>query len=270
MPSENDVRLTINLVPKGTATLDRNLTNKAIGIAIGNVGFRIASNKRDQLAKNLQRDFAPIVERELSEMARMISTMAIGIGNPRNPPTGQLKISGRISQAMLGQAGPMSIASVTGKWAERSKVYLKSKFKKYRTRKWFYNTGQLQGKMAKLSTYHTAYGPMKLTFKPASFSKDTVVSGLGRSSGGQSNTAIAVGKVEVTPLRRIDLGDLPGIGQPAVYSEKLMGRLPMSVRKKLSGRKGKYRPVIEPFLTYYLNRKIPNAVFLKLEDTMLA
>lgn len=267
MPND-DVFLNLNLVVSRSARPETSPTKRAINIGIQNVGFRIATQKKDQLAKNLYRDFAPVVERELQDMARKVAMLGVGLNAANKAPPGTLSITGRISQAMLGNSGPMSIASVTGQWADRSEIYMKSKFKKYRTRKWFQNTGSLQKSLGKASTYVNSYGPLKVAFKPAAFSKNSIISSLGRSSGGQSPTAISIGRVEITPLRSLRLNDLPGIGQQASYSERLLGRLPPSIKKKLAGRREKYRPVIEPFLTYYLNRKIPNAVYLKLEDSL--
>lgn len=267
MPNEN-VSLNLNLVTSRSAKLEPNVAKRAVTLGFQNVGFRIATRKRDQLAKNIYRDFAPIVEAEMQDMARKVSSMAVGLASQNNPPPGVLSITGRVSQAMIGNSGPMSISSVTGRWAERNPTYMKNKFRKYRTRKWFKSTGQLAKSLSKPSTYYNSYGPLKIVFKPAPFTKASVISSLGRSSGGQSPTAISIGRVEITPLRGIRLSDLPGIGQQAAYSERLMDRLPKTIRVKLSGRQDKYRPVIEPFMSYYLNRRIPNAVYRKLEDSL--
>lgn len=267
MPNE-DISLNLNLVVSRSSRIEPNLSKRAIGLAIDNVGFRIASAKRDQLSRNLYRDFAPVVERELQDMARKVATLGVGLNAGNQSPPGSLQITGKVSQAMIGNSGPMNIASVTGQWAARSEVYMKNKFKKYRTRKWFKSMGNLQTALGKQSLYTNSYGPLKIVFKPAPFTKAAVASSLGRSQGGQSPTAIAVGRVEITPLRNIRLSDLPGIGQKANYNNRLMARLPTTVRKKLTGRTDRYRPVIEPFLTYYLNRKIPNAVYLRLEESL--
>jgi len=146
---------------------------------------------------------------------------------------------------------------------------MKYKVRKYRTRRWFKNTGRLQDQLASIGTYRSAYGPISIRFTPTPLASPGGVSSLGRSGGGQS-TRIMIGKLEVSPLRRINLNDLPGIGQKASYNPRLMNPLADSVEKKLTSRpkQGKYRPVLEPFLTYYLTRRIPNAVYRRLEDTL--
>lgn len=267
MPN-NDITLVLDFRLGRTPKALPNLGERIVNMGIQNVGFKAARNRQRRLRANLHRDFAPVVERELQDMARKIASMAVGLANPNNPPPGILSIDGRISRAMLGNAGPMSIASVTGTWALRTKAYMKYKVKKYGTRRWFYNTGVLQKQLRNMGTYRAAYGPMSLRFTPTPLVAPSAVSTLARSPGGQS-THIIVGKLEITPLRRISLSDLPGIGQRAGYSEKLLSPLADSVERKLTGRaKTSYRPVIEPFLTYYLNRKIPNAVYRRLEDSL--
>lgn len=269
LPSNfSDVRLNINLTfGKGKGDLKRPLRD-AIGLGIQNVGFRAAKNRQRKLQSNLQRDFAPVVERELQKMARDVARMGVGIANYRNPPDGTLSIDGPISSMMAGDSGPMTVASVTGEWAVRTKTYMKWKFKKYGTRKWFKNTGRLQDQLGKVGTYRSAYGPISIRFRPTNVNASSgAISTLGRSSGGQS-TNIILGTLEVKPLRRLRLGDLPGIGEKASYNAGLLSPLADSIERKLTGRKGKYRPVIEPFLTYYMGRKIPNAVYRRLEKTL--
>lgn len=237
--------------------------------AVSNVGFRIAKNQQDQLRKNLQRDLGPIVDAELAKMARQVSTMAVGLANPNNPPQGMLAIDGRISKAMVGNSGPMKVGQVTGLWAERTKSYMKWKVKRHRTRRWFKNSGSLQAELGKRSRFKQAYGPIMVKFTPTRVAQPTVLS-LGRSAGGQSGF-IETGRLEVRPFSRLSINDLPGIGQKAGYSANIIDRWVPQIRTKLKGHPNKaYRPIIEPFLTYYMRRKIPNAVYRKIEDSILS
>lgn len=267
MPAEADVTLNIDFTWGGAARFDPNTATRAITTAVNNVGVRVARNRQRKLQANVQRDFAPVVERELLDMARSVARMGIGLANFNNPPPGVLSITGRISRPMIGNSAPMSISSMTGAWAVRTDTYMRWKMRKHRTRKWFYNTGSLQRQMGKVGVYRSAYGPMSIKFTPTSLTGAARVAGIGRSSGGQSNN-IMIGRLEVSPLRRLRLSDLPGIGQQAGYNERLMNPLAAGIRRKLVGRKDKYRPVIEPFLTYYMTRRIPNAVYRRLEDSL--
>jgi hypothetical protein len=236
---------------------------------IQDIAFKAGERQRLNLSKNLRRDFAPIVERELSKMARQVATLALGLSGSTNAPTGSLKIDGQISKAMRANSSPMNISSVTGAWKERSKAYLKWKTKTYKTRKWFKNTGQLQSELKNTAAYHQAYGPMGVKFIPARGTQPTL-SSLGRSRGRLSNF-IVTGRLEVTVFRRLGLNDLPKIGEQATYSKKRLSGFADSIEKKLTGPDPKkaYRPIVEPFLTYYMNRRIPNAIFRKVEQSVL-
>lgn len=267
MPSKDDVTLQLNLV-WGKPKVVPNAASRPVDLAITNIGFMAAKNRQRKLRANIQRDFVPVVERELQNMARDVARLGVGLANPNNPPPGVLSITGRISKYSTNTA-PMNIGSMTGTWAVRTKSYMKRKVKKYRTRKWFKNTGRLQDQLKNVGTYRSAYGPIRVQFIPTSITGNTggTVSSLGRSGGGQSRN-IMIGRLEVTAFRRLSMSDLPMPGSQATYNERLMSPLADSVERKLTGKKGKYRPVIEPFMSYYMQRKIPNAVFLKLEDSL--
>lgn len=262
----NDVTLNINL-HFGKKGNSKKAVRDAVGFGVQNAAFRSAKNRQRNLQRNLQRDFMPVVERELQKMARDVARMGVGFANYRNPPDGVLSIDGPTSSLMRGQTGSMSIASVTGEWAVRTPTYMRWKFRNYGTRKWFKNTGRLQEQLGKVGTYRSAYGPISITFKPTNINASSPqISTLGRSSGGQS-TNVILGELRVKPLRRLRMSDLPGIGERASYNASLLNPLADSVERKLTGR-GKYRPVIEPFLTYYMGRKIPNAVYHRLEKSL--
>jgi len=267
MPDNADININLNLTWGNGKRLDKSDLEKPASLAIDKIGFYAAKNRQRKLKANLQRDFVPVVERELQKMARDISRMGIGLANPNNPPPGNLSITGRVSRYMTSSS-PMSIASMTGVWATRTKAYMKRKVKKYRTRRWFKNTGRLQKQLADVGTYRSAHGPISVKFTPTGLSEGRV-STLGRSRGGQSRN-IMIGRLEVKPFRRMSVSDLPGIGQKASYNRVFMSRFADSVARKLTGQpsKGKYRPVVEPFMSYYMERKIPNAVLLKLEDSL--
>lgn len=272
MSANDDVTLNINFVFSGSKSVNKNDADSALGVAVSNVGFKAAKNRQRKLKANLHRDFAPIVERELQQMARDVARMGVGLANPNNPPPGRLSISGKISSYMAGRSAPMNIASMTGTWATRTKAYMRRKVKKYKTRRWFKNTGRLQSQLKSLGTYRSAYGPVSVKFTPRQVqggSSGARVVGLGRSPGGQSRN-IQIGRLEIKPFRRLSLGDLPDIGQKADYNRSLLSPLADSIERKLTGqpKTGKYRPVLEPFMSYYLSRKIPNAVFLKLEQSL--
>lgn len=267
----NDLNITLNFEfsprPKATPITGQGVAD----FAVQSIAFRAGEKQKKQLGSNLRRDFGPIVDRELSKMARQVATMAVGLSNSNSSPSGSLKIDGPLARSMKGNTGPMRISSVTGQWKERSKSYLKWKAKTQRTRRWFKNAGgQLQSELSQLGTYRQAYGPMGVKFTPQNIAEPTIVN-LGRSRGRPSKF-IVTGRLEVTVFSKLGISDLPRINEKAKYSKRRLSGFTDGIQRKLTGPNPskKYRPIIEPFLTYYMNRKIPNAVFRKVEQAISA
>lgn len=237
---------------------------------INDIGFQAGNLQRKKINKTIQSRLGIIVDKELNQMARGISNTIVGLAGSNKQPSGSIRITGKIARAMKGRSGPMTISSVTGIWRERSKTYLRWKSKKYRTRRWFKNSGELQSQLSKASTYKNAYGPMSAKFVPARIPQASL-SSLGRSVGRPSRE-IVTGRIEVSVFSRLGISDLPGVGRKATYSKKRLSGFADNIERKLTGPNPKiaYRPVLEPYLTYYMNRKIPNAVFRSLEDSILS
>lgn len=270
MPS-NNLNIILNFTFKPSPSVIPIKGDGVVNYVVQDVAFRAGAKQRKQLAGNLQRDFAPIVQRELHQMARQVATMAIGINGTNTAPPGSLKITGSIAQSMVGKAGAMKISSVTGEWRSRSKAYLRWKSKTHRTQKWFKNSGELQTELGQASTYQQAYGPMAIRFIPIKGISAPTILDIGRSRGRPANTFIT-GRLEMAVFERLKISDLPGVGEQAGYSKKRLSGFADSIEQKLTGNNPKtnYRPLVEPFLTYYINRKIPNAVFRKLEQVISA
>lgn len=259
------ITLVLDFSLKDRAT--RKITGAGVADYIArSIGFRAGNIQKKNISKNLRRDFEPIIDSELKKMAREITTLAIGIAGSNKAPPGSLKIDGKISKAMQGKSAPMTIASVTGNWHQRGEKYIVRKFAKYRTRKWFENEGNLKRDLAKSGVYKQAYGPMSVNFRPRKTNKPNPLQ-IARSVGRPSNTIIT-GDLEFKVFSKLKPSDLPGIGEKASFSEERLSGFADNIQSKLTGNKDRYRPVLEPFLTYYINRKIPNAIFRKLEQVV--
>jgi hypothetical protein len=89
---------------------------------------------------------------------------------------------------------------------------------------------------------------------------------------GRPTTKIGVGTVRVSVLSRIseDMLSDPGTRQPSAWNTGLFGYLQEDMERKLLNPSGFYRPFLEHFLSFYLTRAIPNAVFRRLEEAVLS
>ena len=296
MPPVTDktITYTLNLNPLGGTGQSRDLQRKEVNttllemknLILENVAFYVAKGQERALTSNLNRVFSTIVDKELARMGRQISQFAVGIaanadkgktastrGMSVGPP-GQLTISGAASNAMRGQLGPVSLVSGTGPWPARNPDYVKYQRKFGGGGKWFKVTGSLQKYLREPATYTNAYGPVRVSYKkkPGSLPGGNIlgVSSITNGRGGRTTQNIQLGKVEVSVLGRITSNMLndPGQRQPSPWSTGLFDYLDPKQSRKLMNNEDFYRPFLEHFLSFYLTKSIPNAVFRKIEEVV--
>lgn len=300
---DQTLQITINLNPVARSGETRAATTQIVDktmfdmkrLIMENVAFFATQKQEKALKENIHRTFSTIVTKELARMGRQINQLVVGLNgsgaqsfspNPKftgsrgsrtgsqaaSGPGGTLSLQGAISQAMSGQAAPVSLSSGTGPWPARSPTYLREKKTKVGHTKWFKYTGDLGRALADPATYFSAYGPMKVAYIPApkGTALPTVVGVSSIGTGGRRTGRITIGRVEVSVLGRIttDMLNDPGGRQPSPWNTGLFGMLPTDVEEKLLNRQDAYRPFLEHFLSFYLTRAIPNAVFRQIEKVM--
>lgn len=282
---------------KGNDTVDIRAVDKFAyemeNYIVDSVSFVVANNQQKLLVQNINSELAAIVDKELRQMGRKIDQFVVGI-NDRAPtslvanksyggrtasrimtgPPGSLGITGNVSRAFSGvNMGPYSLVSGTGPWPARSPTYLARKKKDLGHTKWFESSGQLKKELRDPSTYYKAYGPVRVSFKKQSISQPKPGQSATRMSSGvvgRADRRIILGEVRVSVLGRIteDMLANPGERQPSPWKTGLFGSLNSDLEAKLLNREDAYRPFLEVFLSFYLTRAIPNAVFRRLEDKM--
>jgi hypothetical protein len=215
---------------------------------------------------------------QLKDMGRKIASQAIGLGPYQRHPIGRLELEGPVSTALLKAdpyvSRPMNLSTATGDWRARTKEYLARKAKKFGHRKWWVNTGDLKTQLQTPSMWIGAYGPVRVFWRPEQITtgysqgSPLFVSNLARGVG--RSYTISTGRIEMHILGRITREMLNDPDERSYDSRfnGLLGSLPDDVERKLVNRGDPYRPVIEPFLTYYLNRRIPNAIWLAIEKSV--
>lgn len=295
MADTTNIRFTINL-RSSTSSVTRNqiqrgdtgpigevndAVNKLGTYLLTDIAFRAARGQQRNIQNQLEAKFAGIAMRELNNMGRKIASLGTGLGpSARHPAGGRLEIEGPVSQSFAranpSGVAPMSISAVTGQWRARTEEYLRRKAKKFGHRKWWLNTGELRNQLKSGQMYLAAYGPVRVTFTPTRVESSRVAGGAFRRSNlatgvGRTYT-IQTGTVKMTVLGNITSDMLAAPGQRAYDSRMtgLFGRLPESVELKLLGRDSELPPrvLLEPFLTFYLNRQIPNRIWYELEKSM--
>jgi len=249
-----------------------------------------ASDKAFQSAKsNLTKNVRAAVGREIAQLAFMVSRFLVQPHNatgPRGTITSLEANTSNQARANRWITNRFQLEKSGVHWRKRSFNYLMWKGKKYGQEDWWTLKGSLQRSVSKSSFYTENFGPISVQFV-----RNTELSKSGRSVDSQGNlidslkgknitqtgrgrtSATAhVGTIIVSVMGKISASMLPALasgspegGATPTGSARLTSLIGDSdVRNKLTGR-GEYRPVLEPFLAYYLTRAIPNTVYRQVE-----
>lgn len=296
--ADRSLQFNLNLdLKQGNDTVDIRRVDKflldAENYVIENISFVVANRQQRLLQENIGSELALVVDRQLREMGRKIDQFVVGISDrapttlTRNNqyggrsairsmtgPPGSLSITGTRSQAFRGvNMGPYSLVSGTGPWPSRSPGYLARKRKNFGHTKWFESTGVLRKQLRDPSTYTRAYGPVRVSFKKNTITQPSpgqTVTKMSSGVAGSADRRIVLGELRVSVLGRIteDMLNEPGGKQPSPWKTGLFGSLDSQLEKKLLNREDAYRPFLEVFLSFYLTRSVPNAIFRRLEQKM--
>lgn len=256
-----------------TSSKETSVVFSAFNYVFQDIAFYAAKKQQTELRQQLEERFANIVRQQLVKMGQKIASQAVGIGSRQRGPVGRLALDGPFSSTLqsLGLSPSMSLQAYTGAWAERSKKYLAWKRRKFGHTQWFKNTNQLRQQLRNASTYTSSFGPVRVKFQaneiPAGSQSVRRISTLATPRGRPSGR-ISVGEIQVSVLGRITdsmLADPNGHSYDSRFTG-LFDMLPDDIAYKLGGPPD-HRPVIEPFLSFYLTRQIPNAVFKAIEDS---
>ena len=256
-------------------------TFDAFNYAISDIAFKAARRQQQTIRNQIEARLGGIAMSELSKMGRQIVRSGIGIGARSQWASGdkrELTIDGPVSRTLReiapDRVKPMNIFTVSGPWRARTQEYLRRKAKRFGHRKWWYNTGELRQQLINPHMWIGAYGPIRVAWIPQRIETGYAKGGAVRFStlarGKGRSYTISTGEIKMRILGRITNEMLNGPGMRAYDSRYngLLESLPESVERKLAGRGDPYRSLIEPFLTFWINRQIPNRIYNALTNSM--
>lgn len=246
--------------------------------------------------------------REVSRMALLIKN-SFALPDKYTGPAGYMSIKEGMSDTAkkFGFRSTFDRDSVKPKiqWTKRGKHYLKWKRDNGFPEKWWEATGDLADTLGNDSLYIDAFGPVQVLFTRArnqdkakgGLSKSYILSGGGALEGQSSSSRLSaavtqsgrvgritaeyqIGKLEVITFGRITPNMLPGLAtmdpkgaHPSGNIDGLAGLLPNDgpggIRNKLLGKQEARRYALEPFVSFFLTRAIPNAIWRRTE-TLIA
>jgi hypothetical protein len=277
------IRFVINA--QGGATREREgrqrFANEFTQTIIQNFAFRYADDTYKDYVNRIQTQLQRDIRKELVHMAALFRAHITGAPAGADGPAGKLTTVAEDDR--FGY--PLSIRSTMTPWAARSKQYL-SEMKG--DKKWFSRSG-LMRESGTADNWINTFGPIRVTFKrdKASSAAANVPGSAAPSTfkvSSASHVRIAVGTISVFALTHITPAMLPGLASadpevplPASRNDALIGlfgdRTPLAYRfGRLSSKESgqRYRPTLEPFLTYFLTNAVPAAVRSRLRDGTIA
>ena len=241
---------------------------------------------------------------EVSRMALLMSN-SIAMPDKYTGPYGEMSIKEGMSDTYqrMGFSPTFKRQRTSIVWPKRRKRYLEWKKRHGHPAKWWELSGELSKSLNDADQFLHAWGPVNVLFTRAR-SQDKARGGMQKSwmmSGGgaldgQSSSAnlqqsithggragrisaeYQVGKLEVIAFGRITPSMLPSLKHPKMdpaYAEPsgnidgLAGLLkddgPGGTRNKLLGKQAQRRYALEPFVSFFLTRAIPNAIWRRTE-----
>lgn len=232
-----------------------------------NTADRTYQNARASLEKSVEHE----IQKEISQMARMVGRFLVqpeGAFGPSGVITSRQTTIAQQSRSLYGRNNILysDLESFGAGWGSRTNEYMRKKKADGFSGEWWLRTGKLRRKLRNESLYKEL-GPVSVTFTRTGNTLSNKAKQTSSGRKGNVSATYSVGQLNVQALGRVTLdmlanslnGGNNGKLVPSLFKdEELAGTL------LHRGRSG-YRPVLEPFLSYYLTRAIPNAVFNRTE-----
>ena len=284
--------LTINFAIKTNAqTLDaelrtiRSMPQNFARLIVDEVAFRESSYVADVGSRRLKASLEAVVNKEIATMAMRVRG-GLNLTERAKGPQGVMSVGQNSRMAReLGWQSSLNAwdRKSTGiKWDPRNPHYLNWKRSHGKNSNWWNMDGSLLNYLGRASTYTTAFGPVKVTIdRERAMRVGNRAPNLKFTRAGVPGPITAeykIARVRVQALGLITPRDLPSLrsndpkdATPAGGGLGLAARLDDNEAKmKLltpAYKTKNIRYTLEPFLSFYLTRAIPNAVWRRIEET---
>lgn len=264
-------------------------TNGFARLIVDNIAFTTASSSRQEAHRVLAGSVRKAVDAEISHMAMTIGN-SLAITERARGPQGVMSVHEGLSRTARDRGWAASSynwnRNRTGiKWGERHPRYMKWKATNGYSRKWWSLSGDLKGYLSQPQTYTQSFGPVRVLFdRPKNQDRARMSVGNGPRLTASGMTGPITATYEVGKLRVIALGNITPDDLPSLRTEDPKDAKPRSeyglagyLRDRTQAAKlirpaygdGLQRHVLEPFVSFYLTRAIPNAVWRRIEQTPL-
>ena len=261
-------------------------TNAFARLIVDDVAFNIATYSSQQAHRTLAQSVRKAVDQEIATMAMTIGH-SISVTQARTGPSGVMSAHGQPSKTAMDRGWYRDLynwnrGSTGIKWGKRKPSYLRWKQKNGYTSNWWEKDGALKRYLAEPRTYTEAFGPVRVIFdRPKNQARARERLGANPRITASGLTGPIVSEYEVGKLRVIALGNITPADLPSLITENPKDAKPSGNRNLASflrdedARDRLQRPawenkqqrhVLEPFISFYLTRAIPNAVWRRIEQ----
>jgi hypothetical protein len=269
-------------------------TNAFARMIVDNVAYNVATYSAQQAHRTLAKSVRSVVDRELDRMAMTIGN-SISITEKARGPQGKMSVAEGLSdtarkRGWASSSYNWSRRSTRIRWAPRDKNYVKWKASRGFTRDWWKKSGKLSQYLSQRTTYTQSFGPVRVVFdRPKNQNKARERVGANPRITASGLTGPITREYEVGKLRVMAMGNLTPADLPSLRTENPSDAKPTNgagaarwlkdteeggARDKLmrfpfwkgKGKSPERRFVLEPFLSFYLTRAIPNAVWRRIEQ----
>jgi hypothetical protein len=254
-------------------------------VIINEVAIRASEGLWKKLQGDIRRRLHDDVTREVNHLARLLMVNVIGIPGRNLGPRGNIDAAAPASSGFSARDLSVPTRNLVGDWARRSPGYLKSRGGSSNA-PWFQNGERGPsplGTLGRGSTWTAAFGPISVsvkklsTYAPNDAALKSIPVRLGGTKGG--STRVVVATVRVAAMNRITTDQLASTGAGGALkaigaspqSSGLLSKLGPSIAWRLGGNPARvpFRPTIHPFLSFFITRSLPNAVFKRMEQGLL-
>jgi hypothetical protein len=268
MSEKPSLRIRFNLNQRTGAESNAQVLQKAganfRATVIQKVGLRAAENKYIQLKREIRREIAGDVQREIANIAKLYTRHAVGRPGGRNRViTLRAATTPETGPALFGLWKPLAASTVARKGHSKH----------------FQDSGRLGFIMGVKQVWEEAFGPVVVRISKLDNSKPIADASLYKDQGDKHHFKVA--EISVAAMGRVTAEMLPELNTNPVQlgrsthngREKGLLNLLDSVDPNLKQRlgnwgrsgKGSYRPTLEPFLAFAIGRAIPQAVFRRIK-----
>lgn len=257
---------------------------------IEDVAYSLTGNIERKVMPVLRSRIKAAVEAEIAHMAMMIENKVSMTGSVTGP-RGSMSIRGQPSATAQARGWGSSLSQWNRnktkiRWDPRNPRYLNWKQSKGKNHNWWEYQNELSRYLGNPYVYSEAFGPVRVIIERprnrARLGRNALGAGARLTSSGVTGPMIyeyEVARVRVIYFGKITPGDLPSLQSENPADAKPTNGKGLSrfikddeQRAKLqtgAWKTGNQRFVLEPFVSFFMSRAIPNAVWRRIEQQPL-